>query len=142
MRDITSQVQDIRDALDEVVSDIETKTDELNDVLKSVEDANSDFEKRQLEIKDEIGKLGESAMLSKKEALRLKGEVDGLVEKKGKLQVENTRLTTQNDKFARWHTDATKALKAKEASLIQREDALLETESLRPRNTSILPPEL
>jgi len=119
--------------LEKVQNDI-TKAQEAHDSLvKQLAEEKKHLQSEKLILEDGVKPL-------RAEVLRLRDEINEGVATKSQLKVENARLHTKNTEFRAYEAQAMKILKAKETSLIERENSIRQQESLRPQNTGILPP--
>jgi chromosome segregation ATPase len=107
---------------------------------KAIDEANSALEARRSEIELEKSTLRKTIEPLKTEEQRLITEVSALVTKKADLKLTNARLSEENAKFKTYESKAWKMLRAKEGSLLEREQIIEQKEGLKPNSKTLLPP--
>lgn len=130
---VSDSIAKRRDELVVIENDILEKKRLADTAYRLLEKTKEEVAKEQAYLENDI-----KSLRSRKQDLET--EVSSLTSKVGELKIKNANLGTENTKFKSYEEKAWKSLRAKEQSLIEREAALIQKESLRPGHKTLLPP--
>lgn len=146
-RDITNAVKrivtvakSIEDALTTDSARLKSLRTQITQHEQAEKTAHTARETAKVEYTKEKYELDERIDVYRKEKHQLETEVETLVNRKGDLKLDNSKLEQKNKEYREYETNAWKVLDAKDKELLERENALQQRESLRTPVRTLLPP--